>query len=286
MATTSTTIQQPISTPRKRSRGLAITLRSLSATKVILSSIAFYAFFITIIVGAIYPTISKAINLNAYMGSSIVSGLVGTNLKTYSTFPALLAIELYGSFYPIIFGGAIAYIAGAALPTMIENGTIDLALARPISRTRYFLEMLFSAFLAGLVTSLVTLLAVWVSTFFVKDNGLNWNWVVIAQLIETAFFCFAIGVGMMFGSFLNSGRAAGGATLGIIGLGYLISLVGTLSSNLDWLQRIGPFYYAKGGEALVNHTITIWYPLVLLGAGVICALVGLIIFNRRDLPSI
>ena len=284
MATTS--MIQPISTPRKRARGLAITLHALSTTKVILSSVAFYAFFITIIVGAIYPTLSKAVNMNAYLGSSIISELAGTNLKNYNTFPALLAIELYGSFYPIIFGGAIAFIAGAALPTTIENGTIDLALARPISRTRYFLEMLLSGLLAGLVTSLVTLLAVWISTFIVKDNGLDWNWVIIAQLIETAFFCFAIGVGMLFGSFLNSSRAAGGATLGIIGLGYLISVVGALSPNLDWLQRIGPFYYARGAEALVGHTITVWYPFVLLGAGAICALVGLVIFNRRDLPTV
>jgi ABC-2 type transport system permease protein len=283
MATTS--IIQPISTPRKRVRGIAITLRALSATKIILSSVAFYAFFITIIVGAVYPTMSKAINLNAYLGSSIIGGLVGVNIKTYNTFPALLAIELYGSFYPLIFGGAIAYIAGASLPMTIENGTIDLVLARPISRTRYFLEMLLSGFLAGLITSVVTLLAVWVSTFFVTDNGINWHWAIIAQIVETSFFCFAIGVGMLFGSILNSSRAAGGAALGIVGLGYLISIVGTLTPNLDWLQRIGPFYYARGAQALVNHSITTWYPFVLLGAGIICALVGLIIFNRRDLPT-
>ncbi len=271
----------------KRARGFAITLRSLSTTKVILSSVAFYAFFITIIVGAIYPTMSQALNLNAYLGSSIVSGLVGTtNLKTYNTFPALLAIELYGSFYPLVFGGAIAYIAGAALPTTIENGTIDLALVRPISRTRYFLEMLLSGILAGLVTSLTTLFAVWVSTLFVKNNGIDWNWAIIAQLIEMAFFCFAIGVGMLFGSIMNASRAAGGATLGIIGLGYLISIVGTLSPNLDWLQRLGPFYYAKGADALVGHTITLWYPFVLLGVGAVCVLAGLIIFNRRDLPTV
>jgi ABC-2 type transport system permease protein len=230
--------------------------------------------------------LSQALNLNAYLSSSIISGLVGTsNLKTYNTFPALLAIELYGSFYPLIFGGAIAYIAGAALPITIENGTIDLALARPISRTRYFLEMLLSALLAGLITSLVTLLSIWISTFFVKDHGVDWNWAMIAQLIETAFFSFAIGVGMLFGSFLNTARAAGGAAVGIIGLGYLMSIVGTLSPDLDWLARIGPYYYARGAEALVEHTITAWYPFVLLGAGTICALVGLIIFNQRDLPT-
>lgn len=280
-----TTAIHPISAPRKRARGLAITLRALSATKIILSSVAFYAFFITIVVAAIYPTLSKAVNMNAYLGSSVVTGLVGVNLKSFNSFPALLAVELFGSFYPLAFGGSIAYIAGASLPTMIENGTCDLVLSRPISRTRTFLEMVLSALLAGLITSVVTVLAVWVSSFIVKDNGLDWTWVIIAQLIEMSFFCFAIGVGMLFGSFLDSSRAAGGAALGIVGLGYLISIVGSLSPNLDWLQRIGPYYYAKGADALVGHTITIWYPFVLLGAGIICALAGLIIFNRRDLPT-
>jgi ABC-2 type transport system permease protein len=284
MATTS--VSQSVSTPRKRARGLAITFRALSTTRIILGGVAFYAFFITIVVGAVYPTMSKALNLNAYLGSSVVSGLVGTpELQNYNSFPALLSIELYGSFYPLIFGGAIAYIAGAALPMMIENGTLDLSLARPISRTRYFLELILSGLLAGLITSLMTLLAVWISTFIVKNNGIDWTWAIIAQLVETAFFCFAIGVGMLFGSFMDSSRAAGGAALGIVGLGYLISVVGTLSPNLDWLQRIGPFYYARGAQALVGHNITAWYPFVLLGVGVICAIAGLILFNRRDLPT-
>lgn len=277
---------QPISIRRKRARGLAITLRALSTTRVILSAVAFYAFFITLIVGAIYPTLSHALNLTAIFRSGMLSGLVGTaSLKAYNTFPALLAVELYGSFYPLLFGGAVAYLAGSALPITIENGTIDLVLARPISRTRYFLELLLSSLLAGMFTSLVTLLSVWISTFFVKEHGVDWNWAIIAQLIETAFFCFAIGVGMLFGSFLNSARTAGGATVGIVGLGYLISVVGTLSPDLDWLARLGPYYYARGAEALVGHTITPWYPFVLLGAGTICVLVGLIIFNRRDLPT-
>lgn len=283
MATT--TVSQAVPVPRKRSKGLAITFRALGTTKTILASVAFYAFFITILVGILYPTMSKSLNLNAYLGSSVVSGLIGTNLKNYNSFAALLALELYGSFYPLVFGGAIAYIAGSALPASIENGTIDLALSRPISRTRYFLEMVLSGLLAGLITSAMTLLAVWISTFIVKDNGLDWNWVLVAQLVETAFFCFAIGVGSLFGAFLNSAKAAGGATLGIVGLGYLISILGSFSPDLDWLQRIGPFYYAKGADALVNHTITLWHPLALLGVGLICGIAGLIIFNRRDLPT-
>ena len=78
-------------------------MRALSATKIILSSVAFYAFFITLVVAAIYPTLSKAVNMNAYLGSSVVTGLVGVNLKSFNSFPALLAVELFGSFYPLAF---------------------------------------------------------------------------------------------------------------------------------------------------------------------------------------
>ena len=168
---------------------------------------------------------------------------------------------------------------------MIENGTCDLVLSRPISRTRTFLEMVLSAALAGLITSVVTLLAVWVSTFIVKNNGLDWTWVIIAQLIEMSFFCFAMGLACCSAPFWTPAGQQVAQPSASLAWDYLISIVGSLSPNLDWLQRIGPYYYAKGANALVEHTVTVWYPFVLLGAGLICALAGLIIFNRRDLPT-
>jgi len=283
MATTS--ISKSIAAPKKRPRGLTIATVSLINAKVPLGAGAFYGFFIALVVGLIYPVLSK-LNFNAYLTSNAVAGLVGAKLNDASSFSALIGLELYGAFYGLIWGGIIGYIAGAALPSTFENGTLDLALARPISRTRYYLELWFSAFLASVIMSLTTLLAVWISALFVQNANIDGGWLIITQLIEFAFMFLASGIGMLFGSFMNASRAAGGAAVGIIGLAYLMNILGGLSSNLSWMQKIEPFYYAQGTLAIATHDITAWYPWVLVIAGLICGVAGLVIFNKRDLPAV
>ena len=274
----------PLPAPKKRMRGLPIAMRTLANAKTLLSASIFYAMFIALVVGLVYPGM-KQLNFNAYLTSPTVESLVGASLPTVSSFVAILGLELYGAFYGVIFGGIIAYMAGAALPATIENGTLDLALSRPISRTHYYVELWLSGLFASLLTSVATIFAVWLSTLFVKDAQINWTWLTITQLIEFAFLVFAVGVGMLFGSFMSASRSAGGAAVGIIGLGYVMNMLGTLSNQLNWLLKIEPYYYTPGVQALVQHDFTRWHPWVLVGVGLLCGLVGLVIFNRRDLPT-
>jgi len=282
MATTS--ISKSIAAPKKRARGLIITRVSFFNAKTLLAAGAFYIFFIALVIGFLYPTLS-GVNFNAYLTSNAVAGIVGAKLKDISSFSALLALELYSSIYALIWGGIIAYMAGAALPATIENGTIDLALSRPISRTRYFLELWLSAVLGAIFLSLTTALSIWITTLFVQNANIDWGWLTIAELIELTLMFMASGIGMLFGSFINASRAAGGAALGFIALAYLMNTLGTLSDKLTWMLKIEPLYYTQGIQALAEHTITAWYPVVLVIAGLICGITGLIIFNRRDLPT-
>ena len=283
MATTSIASKN-IAAPRKRAEGLAITMQALRSAQIPVGAGAFYAFFVALICGLIYPTLAN-INFNAYLTSNVVAGLVGVKLPNASSFSALVALELYGSFYGLLFGGLVAYIAGAALPTTFENGTLDLALSRPISRSRYYLELWLSAVISGLILSVLTVFAVWLSTLFVQNANVSWQWLFTAQAIGFAFFFMATGVGMLFGSFNNASRAAGGAAVGIIGLFYLMNTLGGLSDKLSWMQKIQPFYYAQAAQALALHTITWWYPWVLVIIGLVLGIIGLVVFNRRDLPT-
>ena len=279
-----TSISKDIAVPKKRARGLIIAQVSFLNAKTLLSAGAFYIFFIALVVGFLYPSMAS-LNLSAYLSSNAVAGLVGAKLKDVSSFSAFLGIELYSSFYALLWGGIIAYMAGAVLPATIENGTIDLALERPISRIRYFLELWLSAILGALFLTLTTALSVWITTLFVPHTNIDWGWLAIAELIELAFMFLASGIGMLFGSFMNSSRAAGGAAIGIIALAYLMNTLGTLSDKLSWMLKIEPLYYTQGIQALAEHTVTGWYPIVLIIGGLVCGIVGLVIFNRRDLPS-
>jgi ABC-2 type transport system permease protein len=273
----------PLPAPKKRRRGVPIAIRALINAKTLLGAGVFYALFVALVVGLLYPTMTK-LNLDAYLTSTGVASLVGAKLTHASSFAAIIGLELYGAFYGLIFGSIIGYIAGAALPATIENGTLDLALARPISRTRYYSELWLSALFASVLTSLATMFAVWLSTLVVKNAQIDWTWLTITQLIEFAFFVFAVGVGLLFGSCMNSSRGAGGAAVGIIFLGYVMNALGSLTNKLNWLLKIEPYYYTPGVQALVQHNFTYWHPWVLVGVGLLCALCGMIIFNRRDLP--
>src|SRR5579884_2727782 len=96
----------------------------------------------------------------------------------------------------------------------------------------------------------------------------------------------ATGLGMLFGSFLNSSRAAGGTALGFVGLFYLMNTLGGLSDKLSWMQKIQPFYYTQAVQALALHSITWWYPWILVIIGLVLGIIGLVVFNRRDLPTV
>ncbi len=281
------TLAKTVAAPQKRMRGLPVMTAALINGRIVLAAGAFYAMFIALIVGLLYPTISK-FNIGAYLTSSTVQGIVGTgfHLQNASGFSTFLGLELYGAFYGLLFGGILAYIAGSSLPLTIENGTLDLALSRPISRTRYYLELWLSAIIGGIILSVLTVFAVWLSTLFVKDANVDWQWLTITQLIQFAFLFFAAGMGMLFGSFINASRSAGGAAVGIIFLAYAMNILGSLSDKFNWMLKAEPFYYTPAIQALVEHDFTRWYPWVLVGAGLLCGLVGLVIFNRRDLPTV
>ena len=282
MATTS--ITKNIAAPKKRAHGLIITGVSFANSRTLLSAGAFYIFFIALVVGFLYPSLAS-LNLNGYLTSNAVTSIVGAHVKDASSFSAFLGIELYSSLYALIWGGIIAYMAGSSLPATIENGTIDLALSRPVSRTRYYLELWLSAVLGALFLSLTTALSVWIAALFVHNANINWQWLAIAELIELAFMFLASGIGMFFASFMNASRAAGGAAIGIIALAYLMNTLGSLSDKLNWMLKAEPIYYTQGIQALAEHSITNWYPAVLVGAGLVCGIVGLLIFNKRDLPT-
>jgi hypothetical protein len=161
-----------------------------------------------------------------------------------------------------------------------------MALSRPISRTRYYLESWLGALICGAIIGLLIVFGVWIDTFIVKDADINWQWLWITQGVQWSFMFFAAGLGMFFGSFMNGSRAAGGAAVGIIALAYLINTIGQLTDKISWLLKIMPFYYAPAIDTLVNHQLTWWYPWVLVVAGLILGIIGLVVFNRRDLPTV
>jgi ABC-2 type transport system permease protein len=245
----------------------------------------FYGLLILLILAPIYPVMAQA-NLQALMSSGVMSAILGGHLSKSFNFSTLLAVEVFSSIYALLFGGFVAWMGGAVLPVTIEDGTLDLALSRPIRRARYYLESWFAVLIGAVIISLVLALGVWIDTFIVKDAGIDWPWMWMTLFVQWTFLFFAAGLGMLCGSFINASRAAGGAAVGIVVLGYLLNTFGGLSNQLQWMVKISPIYYAPAIDPMVNHHLTWWNPLVLVAAGLVCGIIGLVVFNKRDLPTV
>jgi len=283
MATT--TIAQSVPMAKKRARGLTVTARAMANSRTPLSVACFYGILILLILAPIYPVMAQA-NFQAIMGSGLMTAILGGKLPSSFNFSALLAVEVFSSIYGLLFGGFVAFMGGAAIPVTIEDGTLDLALSRPINRTRYYVENWLGVLIGSVIISLALALGVWIDTFIVKNAGIDWQWMSITLLIQWTFLFFSAGLGMLFGSFINASRAAGGTAVGLVVLGYLLNTFGGLSDQLQWLLKISPFYYAPAIDPLINHHLIWWYPWVLVIAGLVCGIAGLVIFNKRDLPTI
>jgi ABC-2 type transport system permease protein len=268
-----------------RLQPLSVTIRTLTNSSTPLGIACFYGLLILLILAPIYPVMAQA-NFQSIVSSGLFSAILGGHLTRNFDFSALLAVEVFSSIYGLLFGGFVAWMGGAAIPVTIEDGTLDLALARPITRTRYYLESWLAVLIGAVIITLVLALGVWIDSFIVSNSGIDWPWMWVTLLVQWTFLFFAAGLGMLFGSFVNASRSAGGVAVGIIVLGYLINTFGGLTSQLQWLLKISPFYYAPAIDPLINHHLNSWYPLILLIVGLICGIAGLVVFNRRDLPTV
>ena len=269
---------------RKWAQGLTIARASLSHTTIPIVSGAGYALLIALLLGALDPSLAQ-VDMGPYLSSNVLTGMLGGHITHITGITVIMALYLYSAFYGLLFGGIVAYVSGVAIPLNIENGTLDLALSRPISRTRYYLENWGAMLLAAVLLSLLTVFAAWIATLLSKHPDIDWQWLWITQGVQSAFLLFAAGVGMLLGSFLNASRSAGWSAVGIIALGYLLNTFGGLSDKYNWLLKISPYYYAPGIDPLVYHHLIWWYPGVLVVAGLVLGGIGLMVFNKRDLPT-
>src|SRR5215471_11918834 len=181
MATTTTAKSIPVA--KKRAQGLSVTMQAFSNSSTPLGIACFYGLLILLILAPIYPVMAQA-NFQSIVSSGLFSAILGGHLTRNFDFSALLAVEVFSSIYGLLFGGFVAWMGGAAIPVTIEDGTLDLALARPITRTRYYLESWLAVLIGAVIITLVLALGVWIDSFIVSKSGIDWPWMWVTLLVQ------------------------------------------------------------------------------------------------------
>jgi len=286
MTTPSAALAPATTSARRRARGLPVLTATLRESQSLLSAACGYILIIGLLVGLLLPAF-KTLNIQTYFTGSLSAVIGGTSLNPRTPlFAAYIALELYSSFFMLLFGGVLAYASGASIARNIEDGTLDITLARPISRTRLYLEK-WAAMLVGILLILATsLLMAWLCTLFFSSATLDWQWFLLANVDVAVMLFLVAGMGLLVSSSMSAGRAAGGVATLVVVFWYLCQTFGTAGDRLAFLKYFGPYYYAPSSPVITSEQWTDpWKLVVPVVAGLICGLVGLLIFQRRDIKA-
>src|SRR5262249_4159779 len=238
MTTSSAALAQTTSTAKPRAKGLPVLGATLRDSQSLLSAASGYILIIGLLVGLLLPAV-QTLTIQTYFTGSLSAIIGGATLSPDTPlFAAYMALELYGSFFMLLFGGVLAYIAGSSIARTIEDGTIDMTLARPISRTRLYLEK-WAALLVGLLLIVATsLVTAWLCTLVFQNATLDWQWFLLANVDVAALLFLVAGMGLLVSAIMSAGRAAGGVATLVVVFWYLCQTFGTAGDRLGFLKYL------------------------------------------------
>lgn len=209
------------------------------------------------------------------------SGLLGTftlagYLSTGFTHPLYLTLA-----FATVVGFAARSLAGE-----MERGTIQLALARPVSRERVYLARVLAMAAVAVALAAAGPLGMMVGLLAARPDGaVAWEHFLPAGLASLALF-WAVGGVALLGSAAASttGRVVAWGIAGLV-VSYFVDFFAAIWSVLEPLEPLSIFSYYDPARALVEGRLITEDAVTLGLTGLVGVVGGLLVFVRRDLPT-
>lgn len=163
-----------------------------------------------------------------------------------------------------------------------ESHTLELLLAKPISRTSLLTAKILSFWAEALIIAVATLLATLLIAPLVDID------ISMAALASATLYTmlFSVSFGYIAFALHASGllqRKAATATAVVLGFGgYILASLEGLTNWLEWPAKFVPYHYFKPAELLSGDVplASVLYILVVIVAGTALAILG---FRKRDI---
>lgn len=224
----------------------------------------------------------QSAQLNKAFGdlSSSISGFVGTN-DMFSPV-GYLNSQLYYVTLPILFIILGVTLAGSLVSKEESHRTLELLLARPISRTSLLTAKALTGVAVITIIGAVTALA----TIFCSaavDIGVSAPRIILATFIMV-LFAGAFGA-IAFGLYAASRftRRSAAAVVILFSLGsYIIASLGGMIHSLSGAAKLFPYHYYNPGDIL-NGRVDKWLLVYLAALYLISSVIAVVGFRRRDI---
>lgn len=220
----------------------------------------------------------------------VASGLIPENLMNFGSgslfsLPGAMTLGLQ---HPLAIAFVGIFAVGStsgAIAGEREKGTLEVLLARPISRVRLFVTV---AVAIVILLTLVLLALLGGQVVGIMLQGLT-------DEVDLAAMPLVLANGLLlWGAFAAFGLAASvsfdrhapalGLSLAYLLLNYFLEILGSLWTDVAWSQEYSLFHHFQPGEILQADADPLDF--VILGAAVLIPLTyALIVFPRRDLAA-
>ncbi len=254
--------------------------RRFSLIAYCLATIGFIVLYVSL-----YPQLHAQAETYSKLFSSFPKGFsdaFGFDTNFLSSIQTYLAGEFYSLTWQLLLIIFVISRAGSAIAGEIEKGTIAGLLSQPLSRTRLF----FSKYLAGVYSLIIFIMASVLTVipvaFLYRINFWTRNFLVLAMmgfLFGMAIYSFTI--------FLSAVSSEKSRVYGILGgllfVMYVLNIVSGLKENLKNLQYASLFHYFNSSAILGHSHVGLLEVSVFGGMTIIFSLLGLYIFNKRDI---
>lgn len=236
-----------------------------------------------LMVMAFYPSFGDNASYSQLV-NSLPPDLVKVFLGSLGSGPEVyLDGKLYFMILPFMFLAFNMLFGSDTIATEEKNGLLDLVLSTPIPRWKLLLEKFGAMIALNIILGFVSFISVWLGAIAV-DASLN-TWHILAVSVSLT------GLGIFFGGLAIGISAVTGnkqISLGITGavgvVAYLLNALAPLSTDYSHYQKLSPFYYYINHDPLVKG-LNIGDFSVLIIFAIIFLIIGLIIFQRRDLVT-
>jgi ABC-type transport system involved in multi-copper enzyme maturation permease subunit len=210
----------------------------------------------------------------------------------FGNFTSMLTVEgaaAFGLNHPLVLVilsiGAITipsrHIAGEA-----ETGTLELVLSFPVKRIKLLLNLwtsaavfLFLIIFCALCSSLLS-----INIFHQLTNELFVKMVKIGCNLWL-LFVFIMSLTMVLSSFEKEGNKVGIRVAGIVLVFYLLHYLSSLWNAIQFTKPFNIFTYYQPEDLMTGQRSFLLHFMVLSSLILLCLLVSIYQFNRRDIPG-
>jgi ABC-2 type transport system permease protein len=222
---------------------------------------------------------------NQQLIRQLLEGTAGEFIRMFGdidriTTPGGFLSLAFFTYLPLVLGVFAILSGGGLLVADEENGTLDLLLAHPISRTSFFLGRV----LAFVTAALAILTLSWLGFLIAMPwSKLHLGWWALARpyLSLAAVVYFFGGLALMLSMLLPARRTASMTTGVILLASYFLTTLERLDKGLASIARFSPLDYYQGGEAIDGLNVR-WFAGLMIAAGLFAAAAWRL-FELRDI---